>query len=77
MFVWARRRVTSELTAALVAGEEATIRTITRSHDERQKQLTSQMAALGVSVDQLRAAVRVCAAALEGACPPFVLCVCV
>ena len=72
MSAWAHGRVTGELTAALVAGEEAVIRAITRSHDERQKLLTSQMAALGVSADQLRAAVRVCGAALEGACPPVV-----
>ena len=63
--------MTGELTAALVAAEEAVIRAITRSHDERQKQLTSQMAALGVSADQLRAAVRVWCAAGGCVCPHF------
>ena len=68
--------MTGELRAALVAAEEATIRAITRSHDERQKQLTSQMAALGVSAEQLRAAVRVCARRRWRVRVPLVLCEC-
>ena len=75
--VRACRRVTAEVTAALQAAQEATIRTITHSHDDRLHRLHAQFDQLRMSTAQLEAGVTVCSDALICACLRVCMCQCV